>query len=79
MTTIQAQPSNRTSHLRRVSKFPTSGFTLTELAVVMAIIALLIGGLMMPLSAQRGFSLVELAVNSTISSSGCRQTSSTTA
>lgn len=29
-----------------------SGFTLTELAVVMAIIALLIGGMMLPLSAQ---------------------------
>ena len=32
---------------------PPSGFTLTELAVVMAIIALLIGGLLMPLSAQQ--------------------------
>ena len=35
------------------TKAKQSGFTLTELAIVMVIMALLIGGMMMPLSAQR--------------------------
>lgn len=40
------------THARRVSPRPTAGFTLVELAVVLLILGLLIGGLLIPLSAQ---------------------------
>lgn len=40
--------------MRRCKRaFPLSGFTLIELAVVLVIVALLIGGMLVPLSAQR--------------------------
>lgn len=39
--------------MRQNIRRPPSGFTLTELAIVLVIVALLIGGMMVPLTAQR--------------------------
>lgn len=49
MAAAPAHDSGPASNAHRVAE---SGFTLTELAVVLVIVALLIGGLMMPLGAQ---------------------------
>ncbi len=39
--------------MKRITRCSAAGFTLTELAIVLVIVALLIGGMMVPLSAQR--------------------------
>lgn len=39
--------------MKQIMRTPAAGFTLTELAIVLVIVALLIGGMMVPLSTQR--------------------------
>lgn len=39
--------------MKQILRTPPAGFTLTELAIVLVIVALLIGGMMVPLSTQR--------------------------
>jgi prepilin-type N-terminal cleavage/methylation domain-containing protein len=49
----QQRPDEESAVRKRNSTPRQNGFTLTELTIVLVIVALLIGGLMMPLSAQR--------------------------
>jgi prepilin-type N-terminal cleavage/methylation domain-containing protein len=52
-TTFGSPPAHRRKYPWGAPSVPERGFTLTELAVVLVIVALLIGGMMMPLAAQQ--------------------------